>query len=92
MLVQRFEPQGRRFTNFHYYNYYWLSQSVGALFWWVQRVGSWLTEREVTGTVRDTANPLLALKGLIFQRTLISALLFLSGCLSRRPDITVMVD
>ena len=22
MLVQRFEPQGRRFTNFHYYYYY----------------------------------------------------------------------
>ena len=24
MLVQRFEPQGRRFTNFDYY-YYWLT-------------------------------------------------------------------
>ena len=23
MLVHRFEPQGRRFTNFHYYYYYW---------------------------------------------------------------------
>ena len=21
MLIQRFEPQGMRFTNFHYYNY-----------------------------------------------------------------------
>ena len=25
MLVQRFEPQGRRFTNFHYYYDYYYS-------------------------------------------------------------------
>ena len=25
MLVRRFEPQGRRFTNFHYYYYYYLA-------------------------------------------------------------------
>ena len=27
MLVQRFEPQGRRFTNFHYYYYYYYRQA-----------------------------------------------------------------
>ena len=27
MLVQRFEPKGRRFTNFHYYYYYTLQNS-----------------------------------------------------------------
>ena len=28
MLVQRFEPQGRRFTNFHYYYYYYFLGQV----------------------------------------------------------------
>ena len=28
MLVQRFEPQGRRFTNFHYYYYYFTEKNL----------------------------------------------------------------
>ena len=34
MLVQSFEPQGRRFTNFHYYYYYYFPKSL----WWIIQI------------------------------------------------------
>ena len=47
MLVQRFEPQGRRFTNFHYY--YYTHSLVGKLVEVVQHTALLVPDGVVAG-------------------------------------------